>query len=234
MRLSNIGINLSAFLGIVLSLSSAGLTLGKDPLLPNRRLTPGDTLDVTRDDVCVPGYSRKIRDVPADLKAQVYAEYGIIHHRPRQYEVDHLISLELGGSNSIKNLWPQSYVTSPWNAHIKDRLEDHLHSMVCSGQLDLKVAQRAISQNWITAYRKYMGQSASGGSAHSSPRFGSGADLRSRLWGGLRQVRNAKVWVNTRSGKYFPPGSRYYGKTKQGQYMREKDAIQQGYQAAKE
>ena len=41
-----------------------------------------------------------------------------------------------------------------------------------------------------------------------------------------------QVWVNTKSGKYSKPGSHYYGKTKQGQYMIEKEAIQKGYRPA--
>ena len=42
-----------------------------------------------------------------------------------------------------------------------------------------------------------------------------------------------QVWVNTRSGKYFVPGSRYYGKTKEGAYMTEEQARAKGYVAAK-
>ena len=42
-----------------------------------------------------------------------------------------------------------------------------------------------------------------------------------------------QVWVNTRSGKYFLPGSRYYGKTKEGAYMTEQEAKARGYVAAK-
>jgi hypothetical protein len=41
------------------------------------------------------------------------------------------------------------------------------------------------------------------------------------------------VWVNTASGKYFWPGSRYYGHTTQGRYMSEAEAIKAGYTAAK-
>ena len=43
---------------------------------------------------------------------------------------------------------------------------------------------------------------------------------------------NGMVWVNTDSGIYHKPGSRYYGKTKQGKYMSEADAIKAGYRAA--
>lgn len=125
--------------------------------LPNSTLTPGDALDVTPADICVPGYSQKVRDVPESVKKQVYAEYGITSHKPHEYEVDHLISLELGGSNSVKNLWPESY-SGDWNAHIKDKLENKLHQLVCKENLDLKTAQQAIASDWISAYEKYMSQ----------------------------------------------------------------------------
>jgi len=126
--------------------------------LPNPNVTPGDALDVTLDDICTPGYSKKVRDVPEPVKRDVYESYGILSHQPREYEVDHLISLELGGSNSKRNLWPESYLTEPWNAHVKDRVENKLHNMVCSGQLDLKTAQHEIATDWIAAYRKYVGE----------------------------------------------------------------------------
>jgi hypothetical protein len=125
--------------------------------LPDPNLTPGDILAVTAGDICVPGYSSKVRNVPQAVKNQAYAEYGITSHAPNSYEVDHLISLELGGSNSIKNLWPESY-SGDWNAHIKDKLENKLHDMICKGQLDLKTAQQQIAADWIAAYQQYLGQ----------------------------------------------------------------------------
>jgi hypothetical protein len=126
------------------------------PLVPDPAKTPGDTLEVTAADICVPGYSKKVRNVPVAVKRQVYASYGIRTHKPGEYEVDHLISLELGGSNSIRNLWPQSFRTSPWNAHVKDALENELHRRVCAGTIELAKAQRIIAQNWVMGYRTYV------------------------------------------------------------------------------
>src|SRR5215469_17278159 len=94
------------------------------PILPDAKLTPGDTFDVTAQDVCVSGYAKKVRAVPAWLKRQAYAEYGITEYKTGDYEVYHLIPLSLGGSNSIRNLWPQSTKTSPWNSYVKDALQE--------------------------------------------------------------------------------------------------------------
>src|SRR6202048_2937587 len=205
-------------LAFLLFLTQVVLAQQPTPIVPDPKLTPGDPFDVTAQDVCTPGYARKVRNVPVEMKRQVYREYGITSHGPGDYEIDHLISLELGGSNSIKNLWPESHRTTPWNAQVKDRLEDKLHALVCSGQLDLKTAQQAIASNWIEAYKKYV-----------SP--------NPPIQSTVRRVPEAvdtagQVWVNTRSGKYWKPGSRYYGKTKQGQYMSEEEAIQKGYRPA--
>jgi len=226
---------------------------GNAPLLPDQKLTPGATLPVTRADICVPGYTKKVRNVPLDVKRQVYAEYGIPSHKPGDYEVDHLISLELGGSNSIKNLWPQSYRTQPWNAHVKDALENEMHDEVCSGRLDLATAQHDIATNWVAAYKKYFHANAplstSGGFTGGRRRRGGRHPLTSadspfpaappRPFQapnnapamGMGATR-AQVWVNLKSGKYFLPGSPYYGNTKQGQYMTEAQARRQGYLAA--
>lgn len=41
-----------------------------------------------------------------------------------------------------------------------------------------------------------------------------------------------KVWVNTASGVYHCPGTRWYGATKQGTYMRQAEAQKKGYRPA--
>lgn len=129
------------------------------PQVPDAKLTPGAvnpaaTLSV----ICVRGYTSKpgVRHVTQATKNAVFSEYGVNRNNGGPYEVDHLISLELGGSNDIKNLWPQSYVSTPNNAHMKDQLENKLHQMVCAHQLDLATAQREIAGNWIAAYQAYV------------------------------------------------------------------------------
>ena len=109
---------------LLLFLTRVVLAQQPTPILPDAKLTSGDTFDVTAQDVCVPGYAKKVRAVPAWLKRQAYAEYGITQYKTGDYEVDHLIPLSLGGSNSIRNLWPQSTKTSPWNSYVKDALPE--------------------------------------------------------------------------------------------------------------
>lgn len=43
---------------------------------------------------------------------------------------------------------------------------------------------------------------------------------------------DVKVWVNTKSGAYHCPASRWYGNTKQGEYMSESEAVKNGYHPA--
>jgi hypothetical protein len=122
--------------------------------LPERRLTPGAIATADRSQVC-DSAQPKNRDVPASLQRRVFEEYGIARAAPQAYEVDYLITPALGGADDIRNLWPQSYSSTVWNARVKDTLEDYLREQVCSGRLDLATAQRDISSDWIAAYRKY-------------------------------------------------------------------------------
>lgn len=121
--------------------------------LPDARCTPGATLRVGRPQVCRSGYSRSVRNVSTAEKAAVYVRYNIRHHRPFSYEIDHLIPLELGGSNALRNLWPEPYGGRA-GARVKDRLENALHRAVCAGRLGLRAAQHQISTNWYQAWIK--------------------------------------------------------------------------------
>jgi hypothetical protein len=81
-------------------------------------------------------------------------EYGMAaRHYGRTIEIDHIVSLELGGSNSIANLFPEPG-SGIANYHVKDRLENRLHDMVCSGGVSLRAAQQQIAGNWEKLYTK--------------------------------------------------------------------------------
>ena len=123
---------------------------------PSPRLTPGAARVVDREALCNSTLPKN-QVVPADLRERVFQAYGIAHADPRKYEVDYLITPALGGADDIRNLWPQPYVSTVWNARVKDELEDRLREMVCGGRLDLAEAQRAIATDWIAAYKKYFG-----------------------------------------------------------------------------
>jgi len=123
--------------------------------IPDPRLTPGVTLPVTWNDVCTDGAVETAHVVSPAVAQAVFASYGIRQPPPGAYEVDYLITPALGGSDNVHNFWPQSYRETVWNAHIKDALEDHLHNLVCRGELDLVTAQQDISRDWVAAYKKY-------------------------------------------------------------------------------
>ena len=115
--------------------------------LPDPKLTPGDTFPgVTAGDVCTPGCATDHRHVTESMRDRVYAEYGRTRG-PGCCEVDHLIPLELGGTNDLKNLWPQPDDPRPGSAE-KDQLENELHEQVCAGRMTLADAQHCIASNW--------------------------------------------------------------------------------------
>jgi len=122
--------------------------------VPNRVLTPGLAVQASKDALCSASPSKN-RLVPVPLRRQVFEEYGIQQASPQAYEVDYLITPALGGADDIRNLWPQSYSATVWNAKVKDELEDRLHDLVCQGQIDLETAQRDIAVDWVGAYKKY-------------------------------------------------------------------------------
>ena len=146
---------LLALLAAALLLTGKRWSVVEASSVPRTDLTPGAVTAITRGEASRAETSQFRSDVPIALQQAVFKEYGIAHPRPSAYEVDYLITPELGGTNDIRNLWPQPYFTRVWNARVKDALEARLHVMVCNGQLDLTTAQRDISANWIRAYKKY-------------------------------------------------------------------------------
>ena len=233
---------------LILALLSLLLVVGlvqadpeHSPILPDPKMTPGDTLTTDAQAVCQPGYAKSVRNVPQSLKNQVYRQYGVTSRQPHEYEIDHRISLQLGGSNSIRNLWPQSVVTQPLNAHVKDRVENKLHERVCSGQLPLEQAQREIASDWVGAYQKYVGplpearptavkEPATTAATPVTPSI-TAPGVAGNPEGSCPPEAPIKV---SRSGIYHVPGSPQYGVTKARQCFSTTQAAEAaGYRAPK-
>jgi hypothetical protein len=156
--------------------------------LPDPRCTPG-SIDpaVTQADIgstiCRKGYTKTVRPPEAQTERfkfdVAYPAYGT--PQSEQTELDHLVSLELGGSNDAANLWPES----PPTPNPKDDVENALNKAVCDGQVTLAAAQNAIASDWLTAEAKLgltgagsTGTGSVGGGSTGSTSGGGGSGAR--------------------------------------------------------
>jgi hypothetical protein len=161
--------------------STQSIDVGKTVLLAPRTKTSGCKLSALPDRHCSPGayYSKltktvicsstfrtgPIRNVPVSEKHQVEVEYGLA---PKPYgstlEIDHIVSLELGGSNDIANLYPEeaTFANKTPGFHLKDKLENAAHKAVCGGTISLRSAQQQIASNWELLYKKLFGVAPTG------------------------------------------------------------------------
>lgn len=121
--------------------------------LPVRALTPGSTVALEVRALCET--APRVQEIAAPVRMAVLRSYGMEHVPADEYELDYLITPELGGAPDARNLWPQRYTKRVWNAGVKDQLEDLLPRLVCEGRVDLQTAQNDIAADWVAAYRKY-------------------------------------------------------------------------------
>lgn len=139
-------------------------------VLPDSDCTSGAILTTDISVICKSGYTKTVRNVTTAEKKKVFAEYGIPYSQHSGYEVDHLISLELGGSNDISNLWPESYSIKN-GSRTKDTFENYLHKQVCTGKMAIEEAQQEIATNWLQYSQTLSGkkQTASAAVTKSQP-----------------------------------------------------------------
>jgi hypothetical protein len=138
----------------VASTKTGGVVLAR-PALPRPDLTPGAVRQVSVEEVCEPEKQTSRPRVDVMTAQQVFEHYGADFRRAKEYELDFLITPELGGTADIRNLWPQPYASTTWNAYVKDELEQLFRQRVCAGTMDISTAQREIANDWISAYRRY-------------------------------------------------------------------------------
>src|SRR5580704_16079699 len=110
--------------------------------LPDPRCTPGSIDPIVtqaniKSTICRTGWTephlRPPESQTEDFKRYVaFPHYGLTWYRSS--ELDHLVPLELGGSNDATNLWPELGKPS---GNPKDSVENALHRAVCSGRVSL-------------------------------------------------------------------------------------------------
>jgi hypothetical protein len=128
--------------------------------LPDPHCTPGAiaravTQANIHSTICVSGYTKTVRpreSITEKEKLASMESYGDAKP-PHDYEYDHLVSLELGGANDARNLWPEP----GGSPNPKDRLENRLHALVCDGRMTLASAQKQIAGDWAGAYHHLFG-----------------------------------------------------------------------------
>jgi hypothetical protein len=124
--------------------------------VPDPAITPGAVRTTDVDEICSTG-TKQLRHWDRQRDDRIMAEYGLPAGPHPDFEIDHLIPLGIGGADDGANLWPEPRrsIEPQWNAETKDRLEWKLRDLICSGQLDVREAQRMVAEDWVAAYGRF-------------------------------------------------------------------------------
>jgi hypothetical protein len=156
-------------------------------------LNPAVTQSTINKTICKSGWTATIRPPTSytnPLKLDLLKAYSEGGQSPSGFELDHLISLELGGAPSDeRNLWPESHQGSK-SSFAKDRLENSLKARVCDHSITL-----ATAQSRIVHWPKYVSSGASGGGSGG----GSGGSLDKNCSDFTTQAQ-AQAWFNQHGG----------------------------------
>ena len=136
---------------------------GAAQMYPNPTHTPGAanpaiTQSNVAQTICHKGWDTgSVRDktTTPEQKATTYETYGI--PRPphdtgqdQECELDHLISIENGGADSLNNIWPECGPDWPHGARVqldqryfkmKDAVENYVHNGICLNVPDAKFSE---------------------------------------------------------------------------------------------
>jgi hypothetical protein len=125
----------------------AATAAAQDALVPNPKLTPGRIAKRDKDK----------QGVTVAMEQKVFARYHLPWSRRAEFKIDHLIPVELGGADSVDNLWPQSVRAKPYGADRKELLTEVLLERIAKGQITLAQAQEQIRTDWIDAFIDHLG-----------------------------------------------------------------------------
>jgi hypothetical protein len=132
---------------IAIAFGVSAMARAHESYLPNPKITPGR---VARND-------NDRRGVTIAMEQKVFARYRLPWEWRARFKIDHLIPLELGGADTIDNLWPQRIRARPYGADRKELLTEVLLEQVRKGKMTLSDAQEEIRRDWIDAFIDHVG-----------------------------------------------------------------------------
>ena len=138
---------------IALAVSQAHYGSSEGHLLPDLKFTPGKSAMNDAAQICKVKWGKDERHVTEAMKKQACQSYGATDCPGPKYELDHLISRELGGADDVLNLWPQPHP----DAMRKDRLENLLHKELCANRITLPKARACLVKDWWACYKDRIG-----------------------------------------------------------------------------
>ena len=119
----------------------------QEALLPNPKLTPGRIAQSDKDR----------GGVTVEMEQKVFARYRLPWASRVTFKIDHLIPLELGGADTIDDLWPQSLRARPYGSDRKELLTEVLLRRIAKREMTLEEAQEQIRRDWIDAFIDHLG-----------------------------------------------------------------------------
>jgi hypothetical protein len=116
------------------------------------------TQDNIHETICVTGYTKTVRPPTSytnPIKKQLMTDAGIDLSRKGEFELDHIVPLELGGAPRAHENLALQLLKGVDGARRKDKLENKLNCMACAELILLEVAQYKIANDWEAAYQDY-------------------------------------------------------------------------------
>ena len=128
---------------LLASYALAAPAIAAELAAPNPALTPGAVVSSDRATACAFGSTPRLyqtsRGTYLEQARQVFERYGIPYEQHRDFELDHLVPRCAGGSDEVRNLWPEPLA----EATIKDAAEARICRAVCTlHTMSLEAGQR--------------------------------------------------------------------------------------------
>jgi hypothetical protein len=145
----------SLLIALVIALA---LCFSKANAVPESMLNPEVNQSTILTTICQPYYTQLVRPnshYTNAVKRLLLFKENLPLSDMKNYQLDHVIALTLGGSPSNhSNLAIHSF-TGEYNVRMKDKLSIKLKKMVCNGEIPLHQAQDMMYPDWISTYKQF-------------------------------------------------------------------------------